>query len=301
MNSVVNDEDARLRLVIPKGSLESQTFRLFEEADLAVLRANERDYRASIDDPRIAEVRILRPQEIARYVEDRVFDIGITGRDWIEETAADVVAVCELPFSKVTPRPTRTVLAVSADSGIERPEDLPDGARISTEFPEMTRRYFEGLGKDVRIYLSYGATEAKVPDIVDAIVDITETGSSLRRAGLRIIHELCVSYPELIANRDAYADPAKRKSIEAIALLLRSAINARGRVLVKLNCPVAELASVLDVLPAAMSPTVNELADDKGFAVEAVVAKSEVNLLIPVLKTAGAADILELPLTKIVD
>lgn len=294
------DAASELRLVVPKGSLETSTFRLFEEADLAILRGSDRDYRASIDDPRIGEVRILRPQEIGKYVEEGVFDLGITGRDWITETAADVESLCRLPFSKATPRPTKTVLAVPIGSGIVRPEDLPDGARVSTELPEMTRRYFEDLGKDVHIFLSYGATEAKVPDIVDAIVDLTETGSSLRRAGLKIIDTLCESYPELIANRESCADQKKREAMEAIKLLLTSAMNARGRVLVKLNCPNDALEAVLDVLPSAKAPTVNALAGDSGYAVEAVVSKATINELIPVLKDRGAGDILELPVTKIV-
>lgn len=299
MSSV--DGPARLRVVVPKGSLEAQTFRLFEDADLTIFRSSDRDYRASVDDPRIDEVRILRPQEIGKYVEEGIFDLGITGRDWIIETDSDVVTVCELPYSKVTPRPTRVVLAVPADSGIEGPEDLPEGAKISTEFPEMTRRLFDAIGKKVRIYMSYGATEAKVPDIVDAIVDLTETGSSLRRAGMRIVHELCRSYPELVANPAAWEDPAKRRSIEEIQILLQGALNARGRVLVKMNCATEGLEGVLAVLPSMKSPTVNELAHGGGYAVETVVAKTEINTLIPLLKAKGAEDILELPVTKIVE
>ncbi|MCC7076759.1 MAG: ATP phosphoribosyltransferase [Acidimicrobiia bacterium] len=292
---------AQLRLVVPKGSLEAQVLRLFEDADLPVQRSSDRDYRATIDDPRIAEVRILRPQEIGKYVEEGIFDIGITGRDWITETQAEVVSVCEIPFSKVSARPTRAVLAVPADSDIETAADLPEGAKISTELPEITRRFFADLGKKVRIYLSYGATEAKVPDIVDAIVDITETGSSLRRAGLRIVAELCQSYPELIANPEVWADPVKQRAIRDIQTLLEGAVNARGRVLVKLNCAAADLEGILEVLPSMKSPTVNELAHATGYAVETVVAKNEINTLIPVLKNSGAEDIIELPVTKIVE
>lgn len=291
---------ARLRLVLPKGSLEVPTFRLFEDADLGLIRSSDRDYRATIDDPRIEEVRILRPQEIGKYVEEGIFDLGVTGRDWVEETQADVHTVCQLPFSKVSARPTRIVLAVPND-GPATPEELPDGAKVSTELPEMTRRFFEGLGKKVRLFLSYGATEAKVPDIVDAIVDITETGSSLRRAGLKIIAELCTSYPELVANHAAWADPVRRQAIEDIRTLLEGALNARGRVLVKLNCAKESLEGVLDVLPSMKSPTINELAHGGGYAVEAVVEKRAINTLIPVLKARGAEDILELPVTKIVE
>ncbi len=301
--NIVNDvnEAARLRIVVPKGSLEAKTLQLFEDADLTIFRSSDRDYRATVDDPRVDEVRILRPQEIAKYVEEGIFDLGITGRDWITETDSDVVTVCELPYSRATPRPVRVVLAVPADSGIEGPEDLPEGAKISTEFPEMTRRLFDSIGKKVRIYMSYGATEAKVPDIVDAIVDLTETGSSLRRAGMRIVYDLCRSYPELIANRVAWEDPAKRRSIEEIRILLQGALNARGRVLVKLNCAPERLEDVLAVLPSMKSPTVNELAHGGGYAVETVVAKAEINTLIPLLKAAGAEDILELAVTKIVE
>lgn len=291
---------ARLRIVIPKGSLEAKTLQLFEDADLAVLRSSDREYRAQVDDPRIDEVRILRPQEIGRYVEEGIFDVGITGRDWIEEWQSDVVTVTELPFSRATPRPTRTVLAVPRDSGVEKAEDLPDGAKISTEFPEMTRRFFDSIGKPVRIYMSYGATEAKVPDIVDAIVDITETGSSLRKAGMVIVHELCRSYPELVANKEAWADPAKRRAIEEITILLRGAMDARGKVLLKLNVGAGALEEVLDVLPSMKSPTVNELAHKSGFAVETIVAKRDINTLIPRLKASGATDLVEVPVTKIV-
>lgn len=294
-------DEPQLRLALPKGSLGDATLQLFDEADLAVLRSSDRDYNATIDDPRIGEVRILRPQEIGKYVEDGIFDAGICGRDWITETEADVVKLCELHYSKATPRPTRTVLAVASGSGIKRPEDIPDGARISTEFPEMTRRYFEKLGTDVQIFMSYGATEAKVPDIVDAIVDLTETGNSLRRAGLEIIDELCQSYPEFVANKDSHADPKKREAMDAITLLLTGAMNARGKVLVKLNCPREALDAVIDVLPSMRAPTVNELAAGEGYAVEAVVPKLTINELIPVLKDRGAADILELPVTKIVE
>lgn len=297
---MASEGNARLRIVIPKGSLEAKTLRLFEDADLAVLRSSERDYRASIDDPRIDEVRILRPQEIGKYVEEGIFDVGITGRDWIEEWQSDVVTVTELPFSRATPRPTRTVLAVPRESGVETAADLPDGAKISTEFPEMTRRYFESIGKPVRIYMSYGATEAKVPDIVDAIVDVTETGSSLRKAGMVIVHELCRSYPELVANRTAWEDPAKRRAIEEITILLKGAMDALGKVLLKLNVGAGDLEEVLEVLPSMKSPTVNELAHASGYAVETIVPKNEINTLIPELKAAGATDLVEVPVTKIV-
>src|ERR671919_1207032 len=197
-----------LKLVIPKGSLERATFDLFESADLKVTRASEREYRGEIDDPRIDSVAILRPQEIPAYVEDGFFDIGVTGEDWIAETGADVVKVTALEYSKQTDLPVRVVLAVPQDAEISSPEDIKPGSRISTELPNITRTYFEKLGIPVRIFLSYGATEAKVPEIVDAIVDLTETGSTLRRHGMDVVDVLLESRTQLIANPRAYEDPA---------------------------------------------------------------------------------------------
>ena len=289
-----------LKLVLPKGSLERATLELFEAADLAVQRMSDVTYRASIADPRIEEVRILRPQEIPRYVAEGLFDIGITGRDWIEETGSDVVSLCQLHYSKATARPVQIVLAVHADSGIDRVEDLKPGARVSTEFPELTRTFFARHGIDVDIRLSYGATEAKVPDIVDAIVDLTETGSALRASGLRIIDTILVSFTELIANPAAYADPTKRHAMSQIQTLLEGTLEARGRVLVKLNVAEADLDGVIAILPALKAPTVSKLFGEGGYAVETVVPKSEINTLIPELKDHGATDIIELPLSKII-
>ena len=194
-----------LRLVLPKGSLEKATLQLFEDADLAVVRSSEVDYRAGIDDPRVIDVTILRPQEIPRYVARGYFDLGITGRDWIEETGSEVVSLTQLHYSKATARPVNIVVAVPDTSPVEAVTDLKPGTRVSTEFPELTRRFFEAKNLDVDIQLSYGATEAKVPDIVDAIVELTETGSSLRAAGMKIIDTILVSYTELVANKEAYA------------------------------------------------------------------------------------------------
>ena len=224
-----------LSLVIPKGSLERATLDLFDAADLTVRRSSERDYHASIDDPRIERVRFLRPQEIPSYVEQGLFDFGITGRDWITETGADVESLGELQYSKATADPVRVVLAVPATVPWQSAADLPEGIRISTEFPALTRRYLDARGVKAVVIPSYGATEAKVPDIVDAIVDLTETGASLVRNGLRILDTLLTSYTELIANPAAYADPAKREAMEDVLLLLRGAISARGNVLLKLN------------------------------------------------------------------
>ena len=224
-----------LKLVLPKGSLEKATMELFDAADLGVQRGSSVTYTASIDDPRIESVRILRPQEIPTYVADGLFDLGITGRDWIEETGSDVVSLGELRYSKATSRPIRVVLAVPDHSEYTTAEDLPAGVRVSTEYPALTQRYFEGRGVDADIRLSYGATEAKVPDIVDCIVEITETGSALRAAGLRIIDEILVSYTELVAHPASHADPDKRHAMEQIHTLLAGVMEARGQVLVKLN------------------------------------------------------------------
>jgi len=289
-----------LRLVLPKGSLEKATLELFEAADLRVDRSSTVDYRATIDDPRIDEVRILRPQEIPMYVAEGLFDLGITGRDWVEETASDVLALGELRYSKATSRPIRMVVAVPQDSPIDRVEDLPQGLRVSTEYPGLTRRFFEGRGIDADIRLSYGATEAKVPDIVDCIVEITETGRALRAAGLKIIDEVLTSYTELIANPTAAKDPAKRHAMDQIKTLLDGVMEARGKVLVKLNVGDADLDAVIALLPSMKSPTVSKLFGDGGYAVETVVAKATINTLIPDLKDAGASDIIELPLAKIV-
>jgi len=290
-----------LSLVLPKGSLESATLSLFESADLAVRRGSDRDYHASIDDPRIDRVRFLRPQEIPQYVEQGLFDLGITGRDWVTETGADVVSLGELEYSKATSNPVRIILAVPESSPWQTGADLPAGVRVSTEYPEITRRYFDEVGVAARIVPSYGATEAKVPDIVDAIVDVTETGSSLRKHGLKILHTLLTSRTELIAQRSSYDDAEKRAAMEDIALLLQGAIKARGQVLLKLNVGAAQLEAVLSVLPSMSSPTVMQLAVGDMRALETVVAKRGVNTLIPALKAAGARDILELPISKIVE
>ncbi|MGH9189094.1 MAG: ATP phosphoribosyltransferase [Acidimicrobiales bacterium] len=293
-----------LRLVLPKGSLESATLELFESADLPVVRSSSVDYRASIDDPRVDEVRVLRPQEIPRYVAEGLFDLGITGRDWIEETSSDVVSLGQLHYSKATARPVSIVLAVGADSPARSAADLPQGVRVSTEYPELTRRFFEKLGVYADIRLSYGATEAKVPDIVDAVVDVTETGRALRAAGLKVIDTILVSFTELIANRDAYEDPERRHAMTQLHTLLQGTLEARGKVLVKLNVAEADLDRVIGILPSLKAPTVSKLfgngASGVAYAVETVVPKSRINTLIPALKDCGASDIIELPIAKIV-
>ncbi len=289
-----------LKLVLPKGSLEKATLELFESADLTVVRSSSVDYKATIADPRISEVRILRPQEIPSYVAEGLFDIGITGRDWVEETASDVVSLGELKYSKATSLPIKVIVAVAGDSPAQRIEDLPHDLRVSTEYPELTRRFFESKGIRADIRLSYGASEAKIPDIADCIVDITETGRALRAAGLRIIDEILVSYTEVIANKAAYDDPAKRHAMGQLMTLLNGTLDARGRVLVKMNVGANDLSAVLALLPSMKSPTVNPLAGEGGYAVETVVSKSQINTLIPALKDAGATGILELPISKII-
>lgn len=289
-----------LRIVLPKGSMEEPTMRLFEDADLAVVRGSDVDYRASIDDPRVAEVMILRPQEIPRYVAEGLFDLGVTTRDWIDETSSDVVSLGKLSYSKRSGRPTEIVLAVAADSPVETVGDLKDGVRVSTEYPEMTRRFFESHGIAAEILLSYGATEAKIPEIADAVVDLTETGRALRAAGLRIIDTIVTSYTELIANPTSHEDPAKRHAMSQLHTLLSGTLEARAKVLVKLNVSAADLDAVIALLPAMKSPTVSKLAGVDGYAVETVVPKAVINTLIPELKDHGATDIIELPLAKII-
>jgi ATP phosphoribosyltransferase len=289
-----------LRLVLPKGSLERATLQLFDDADLPVVRSSDVDYRATIDDPRIVDVTILRPQEIPRYVAQGLFDLGITGRDWIEETGADVVTLTELHYSKATARPIRMVLAVAGDAEWKTTADLPAGARVHTEYPELTRRFLEANGVDADVVLSYGATEAKIPEIADAVVEITETGRALRAAGLEVLDTILVSYTELVANPVAHADPEKRRAMEQLQTLLTGALEARGRVLVKLNVDEANLQAVIDLLPALKSPTVSKLFGEDAYAVETVVAKSDINTLIPALKEQGATGLLELPISKIV-
>ncbi len=285
--------------MLPKGSLERATLDLFEAADRPVVRSSSVDYRASIDDPRVAEVRILRPQEIPVYVAEGLFDIGITGRDWVTETSSEVVSLGELHYSKATSDPVRVVVAVAGDSPVQSVADLPDGVRVASEYPEMTRRFFEGHGVSADVRLSYGASEAKIPDIADCVVDITETGRALRAAGLRVIDTILTSWTEVVANPASHADPERRRAMEQLMVLLNGALDARGKVLLKLNVTAADRDAVLAVLPAAKSPTINQLANGD-FAIESVVEKAGINRIIPALSEAGATDLLEIPISKIV-
>jgi ATP phosphoribosyltransferase len=229
------------------------------------------------------------------------FDAGITGMDWVEETGSDVVQVLVLDYNRQSlNRPVKIVLAVAVESGIVKPEEIRPGSRISTEYPQLTKRFFERLAIPVEILASYGATEAKVPEIADAIVDVTETGSSLRRHRMRIVDVLLESHTELIANRAAYNDPVKRQELDEIATLLEGVLAARGKVLIKLNVSEENLDSVVAALPSMKAPTVSRLFGSNYYAVETVVVKANINLLIPDLKQRGAQDILEIPISKVV-
>jgi ATP phosphoribosyltransferase len=290
-----------LKLALPKGSLEEQTLRLFEAADLSVRRGSSRAYHGVIDDERIERVSLLRPQEIPVYVQEGFFDLGVTGRDWLEETGADVEIVASLEYAKSgVGRGVRVVLAVGADSPARSATEMAPGSRISTEYPNLTARYFERAGVPVRVFPSFGATEAKVPEIVDAIVDVAETGSTLRAHGMKVIGTLLESDVVLIASREGAADPGRRRAMDELCTLLRGALMAEGRVLIKLNVAAERVDGVLAILPSMKSPTVSRHADDRGHAVETVVEKTCVNTLIPKLKALGASDILELPISKII-
>jgi ATP phosphoribosyltransferase len=285
-----------LRLGIPKGSLENSTVDLFAKAGYRI-NISERSYFPSIDDPEMEAV-LFRAQEMSRYVEQGVIDVGLTGSDWVQENHSDVVEVCELVYSKATSRPARWVLAVPNESSVQKPEDL-DGGVIATELVKCTEQYFAQRGIKVTVEFSWGATEVKAR-LLDAIVDITETGSSLRANNLRIIDTILTSTTRLIANKAAWANPAKREKIENIALLLRGAINAREKVGLKLNAPKDQLQTILGLLPSEKSPTVSALADGTWVAVEVIVEERLERELIPKLKRAGATGLISYPLNKVI-
>lgn len=288
-----------LSIALPKGSLEEQTLLLFAQADLEV-KKESRGYNPTINDPRISKVKILRPQEIPKYVEEGYFDVGISGRDCIVESGADVVEVAELPYSKTGTGNMKMVIAVPMTSPIEKPADIAPGSRITTEFPNITRAYFEKLGVPVKVYYSYGATEAKIPELMDVVVDLTETGQTLARNQLKIVGTVLESSTRLFANKNSWADPEKKRAIEEIKTLLLGVIDARGRVLLSMNVPKDKLEDVVAVLPALKNPTVAPLHDGDFLAVETVVEKATVNTLIPQLKAKGAQDIIEIGISKIV-
>lgn len=284
-------------LGLPKGSLQESTFALFKRAGFAV-SCSSRSYYPSIDDEEI-KCRLLRPQEMSRYVELGLLDAGICGYDWVYENGSDVVDVCELNYSKATSNPVRWVLAVPNDSKIKTVKDLK-GKRISTEAIGIVKRYLKANGVKADVEFSWGATEVKAPELVDAIVDLTETGSSLRANNLRIVDTILTSTTRLIANKKAWRDKTKRAKIEQLKMLLTAALDAQKRVLIKLNAPAKKLEKITAALPALHAPTVNRLNDADWFAVESVVEERLVRDLVPVLKAAGATGIIELPLNKII-
>ena len=289
-----------LRLTLPNGSLQPETLQLFEDADLAVIRPSERAYNATINDPRFTAVKFLRPQEIPAAVADGHFDLGFCETHSIKEARAEVVEAMDLGRGGRAGGVVRIVLAAPADRGYRSVADMPDGVRVATEFPNIVADYFAGFGKRAEVFYSYGATEAKVPELADAIVEITEGGSTLRAAGLAIVDELMQSTRKLIANRQTWEDPEKRQAIAEITTLLGGVLQARGKVLLKLNVPAGRLDAVIKALPAMKAPTVSQLFGGDYYAIETVAVKATVNLLIPELKKLGAEDILELPISKIV-
>jgi ATP phosphoribosyltransferase len=286
-----------LRLGLPSGSLKDATFDLFEKAGFD-LHTSSRSYKPSVDDPEL-ELRLLRAQEISRYVEQGFLDCGLTGHDWIIENGSNVEMVCELIFSKASSNPTRWVIAVAEDSSIRTVRDL-QGKRIATEAVGLTRRFLEERGVEALIEFSWGATEVKVPDLVDAIVDVTETGSSLRANNLRILETIMTSAPQLIANKAAWADPWKRAKIERLVILLTGALNARDKVGLKMNIEESKLDALLKTLPALRNPTIAHLATPGWVAVETIIDEKIVREMIPQLKALGAEGIIEYPLNKVV-
>ncbi|MDR1144801.1 MAG: ATP phosphoribosyltransferase [Verrucomicrobiales bacterium] len=286
-----------LRLGLPKGSLQEATLALFKSAGFNIA-VSSRSYKPTINDPEF-EVRLLRAQEIARYVDEGFLDLGITGKDWIAETRAKVEVIRDLSFSKATAAPARWVLVVPEDSAITKPAHLA-GKRIATEAVGITKDYLRRPKIKAQVEFSWGATEVKVPELVDAIVDITETGSSLRANKLRIVDTLMESYPQLIANRRMYRDAWSRKKIQTLALLLESALNARGKVGIKMNVPAGKLDRLLKQLPALRNPTVAPLTQPDWVAIETIIDEVVVRELIPQLKELGAEGIIEYSLNKVV-
>jgi len=286
-----------LMLGLPKGSLEESTKSLFAKAGWTITTSS-RSYKPSINDPEL-DGRFIRAQEISRYVEHGFFDCGLTGYDWVQENESDVVEVCDLIYSKASAQKSRWVLCVPENSPVQKPEDLA-GKRIATELVGTTRRYFAAKKIPVEVEFSWGATEIKAPDLVDAIVDITETGSSLRANKLRIVDTLLSTNTKLIANKTSWANPAKRKKIENIALMLTGALQAGGKVGLKLNAKKANLDELLKSLPALRNPTIAPLASPDWVALETIIDESVAREIIPQLKALGAEGIIEYPLNKVV-
>jgi ATP phosphoribosyltransferase len=288
-----------ITLALPKGSLEAQTLQLFKEADLEVKRT-DRDYNPRIDDPRIGKVKILRPQEIPTYVDKGYFDVGISGLDWVRETGSDVVEVADLSYSKTGEGNVKIVIAVHRDEPIDNARDIRADSRVTTEYPTLTKKYFESIGIPVQLFHSFGASEAKVPDLMDVVVDLTETGTTLRKNGLKIIGQIMESYTVIIANKKSWKNKEKRREIEEIKTLLFGVIEARHKVLLTMNVPSASMERIVKALPAMKKPTVSQLHGIDYYSIQTVVPKKTVNLLIPRLKACGAEDILEIPIGKIV-
>ena len=287
----------KLRLGLPKGSLQEATFQLFRQAGF-IISANSRSYFPAVDDPELS-ILLMRAQEIPRYVNEGVLDAGISGLDWILENDADVVEVADMVYSKSTPNPTKLVIAVAENSDINDIADL-EGRRIATELVNVTKKYLRNHGITASVEFSWGATEVKVPQLVDAIVDITETGSSLIANKLRILATILESTTKLHANRSAWDDPWKKDKLENLAMLLQGALSARFKVGLKMNAPEEALAAILDILPAMKQPTISRLVDSKWVAVETVLNEAQSRNLIPALKSAGAQDIIEYPLSKVI-
>ena len=287
----------KLKIAVPKGSLQEATFGLFKKAGWD-FRVGSRSYTPTVNDDEI-EATLLRAQEIARYVEAGVLDVGITGYDNVRECEADVHEVCEMVYSKVSTRPYKWVLAVPKGSSIRCAKDL-EGKRVATELVNVTKRYFESQGVNVHVEFSWGATEVKVPDLVDAIVEGTETGSTLKAHGLEIIDTLLESTTRLIANKESWKDEWKRNKIENIAMLLKAALTAEGLVGLKMNVPRDVLDQVVSELPSLKNPTISSLSDSNWVAAEIIVEENLVRELIPRLKRAGASGIVEYPLNKVI-
>jgi ATP phosphoribosyltransferase len=286
-----------IKLGLPKGSLQEATLELFRKAGYN-FSVSERSYFPSIDDPEL-EAMLIRAQEMARYVQEGVFDAGLTGHDWIIENQADVVEVADLVYAKRSMRPVRWVLAVPIDSDIKTVKDL-EGKRIATEVVNITRKYLKSNGVNAEVEFSWGATEVKVPELADAIIEVTETGSSLRANNLRIVETVLESTTRLIANKQSWADSARREKIENIALMLKGAIAAEGKVGIKLNVPREQIEDIVAVLPAMKNPTINDLNDPDWVAVETIIDENIVRKIVPELKKRGGRDIIEYPLNKVI-
>ena len=297
LESTIHMEDNILTIGLPSGSLMEPTITLFAKAGFSI-SGSSRSYRPSVDDSEL-RIRLLRAQEISRYIEHGYLDCGITGRDWVEENASDIQEVVQLPYSKASSNPTRWVLVVPESSPIKCTADL-DGKRVATEAVGITKRFFERAGVRAEVEFSWGATEVKVPDLVDAIVDITETGSSLRANKLRIVDTLMESYPAFFANHSAWKSAWKREKIERVSMLLKSALAARDFVGLKMNLREEGLKKLLEALPALRNPTVSPLAQPGWVAIETVIEEKIVREIIPSLKSLGAEGIIEYPLNKVV-